>query len=176
MKRIITRILLLSVAILTVSCNKEPIPGITPDELLKDGSKLAMTKIDLKDSKEDAVTDFATAAVYRKSDKDGQSWLWASSGGKMVYDSFFLSIYFQNIDMMKIGETLKPSRFFFAFPASNDSSDHPTEYRGKITLADKGDDYVILEFQKVGYSCAMGDYLTDGYLYCTLKDYFDVFD
>lgn len=173
MKRIFTRILLLSVAILTVSCSKEPIPGITLDELLKDGSKVAMTKIDLKDSKEDAVTDFAGATVYRKSDKSGQSWLWALSGGKTVYDSFFLSIYFQSIDKMKIGATLKPSSFCFSYPASNDSGNKTLEYSGKITLADKGDDYVILEFRKVGYSCAMGDYLTDGYLYCALKDDFD---
>ena len=170
MKRLITRILLLTVAILAVACNKEPIPSITPEELLKDASKVATTEIDLKGDKADAITDFATATVYRKSDIAGQSWLSAWSGGTMVYDIFYLSIHFQNIERMKIGETLKPSRFSFSFPASSDSGNYTQEYRGKITLAGKGDDYVILEFHNVSCSCTMGDYITNGYLYCTLED------
>ena len=64
----------------------------------------------------------------------------------MVYDAFMLSIYFDSIEKMKVGDELK------------------------ITLADKGDDHVILHFRNVSFSCSFGDYLTDGYLYCPLYD------
>lgn len=88
----------------------------------------------------------------------------------MVYDMFMLSCYFDSIDDMKVGETLKPSRFMFSFIASSDSNATTYEYEGKITLADKGEDYIILHFNKVRFSCSYGDYLTDGYLYCPLYE------
>ena len=105
---------------------------------------------------------------------DGQSWFVASSGGKMVYDMFMMSIYFDSIDKMKVRETLKPSRFMFSFFASSTSDATTYTYGGKISLADKGDDYVILHFDKVSVSCSFGDYVTDGYLYCPLFDEYEV--
>ena len=116
---------------------------------------------------------FPNVAVYRKSEFEGQSWLAAFSGGKMVYDMFMLSIYFDSVDQMKVGDTLKPSRFMFTFPASSDSNATTHTYDGNITLADKGDDYVILRFDKVSFSCSFGDYLTDGYLYCPLFEKYE---
>jgi hypothetical protein len=71
---------------------------------------------------------------------------------------------------MEIGDTLKASRSIFSFIASSDSNATTYSYNGTITLADKGDDYVILHFNKVRFSCSMGEYLTDGYLYCPLFD------
>ena len=105
---------------------------------------------------------------------DGQSWFVASSGGKMVYDMFMMSIYFDSIDRMKVGDTLKPSRFMFSFFASSTFEATTHTYGGKITLVDKGDDYVILHFDKVSVSCSFGDYVTDGYLYCPLFDEYEV--
>ena len=177
MKRFLTRTALLCVVFMAASCGKESIPSVSPEDLLKDSAEIAWTRISLKgDSGEgsDASASFKTATVYRTSDMEGQSWFSAWSGGKMSYDCFFLSIYFQNIDGMKIGETLKPGRFMFMFPLSSDSDDYTSEYRGKITLAGKGDDYVILEFHEVGFSCGKGDYLIDGYLYCPLEDVFNL--
>ena len=92
----------------------------------------------------------------------------------MQYDCFCLSIYFQDVDQMKVGEALKPSRFFFSFYFSSNSDDSAFEYSGKIILAEKGEDYVILDFQNVGVSCGMGDYVTDGYLYCPLEEKYDL--
>ena len=150
------------------SCDKD---YISPDELFKDGSMVAKTTIHTKTGDlEDTVTGFRRAAVYKKSDMEGQSWFIAFSGGKMVYDAFVLSIYFDGIDKMKVGEALNPSRFWFSFFFSSDSRASTSKYGGKITLAAKGEDYVFLRFHKVSVSCSFGKYVTDGYLYCQLID------
>ena len=155
-----------------VSCSKD---YISPEEFFKGGYKVANTAIHTRgDEYEDTETSFQRIAVYRKSDMDGQSWFVASSGGKMVYDYFMLSIYFDSIDKMKVGDTLKPSSMLFIFPASSDSRARTDTYDGKITLSDKGDNYVILHFDKVSVSCSFGDYVTDGYLYCPLFDEYEV--
>ena len=155
-----------------VSCGKN---YITPDELFKDGSKVAKTTIHTRSGEfEDTVIPFASTAVYRKSDLDGMSWLCAMSGGKMVYDSFLFSLYFDSIDRMRVGDVLNPGRFLFSFFYSSDSNATTHTYGGKITLADKGDDYVILRFDQVSFSCSFGDYVIDGYLYCPLLEEFAV--
>lgn len=154
------------------SCDKD---YISPDELFKDGSMVAKTTIHTKTGDfEDTVTGFRRAAVYKKSDMEGQSWFIAFSGGKMVYDAFVLSIYFDGIDKMKVGEVLNPSRFWFSFYYSSDSRASTSKYGGKITLAAKGEDYVILRFHKVSFSTIFGECLTNGYLYCPLFDEYDV--
>ena len=164
---------MLALAVMAVSCGKE---AISPEDLLSSGSKMARTKISL--SKEyggtEVITSFASKVVYRKSEFEGQSWLTAFSGGKMVFDIFYLSLYFQDVEKMKVGETLKPSRSMFSFIASSDSNATTFEYSGKITLVDKGEDYVILNFHKVTFKCSMGTYETDGFLYCELKDEFEI--
>ena len=170
MKRILTQIMLLSVALLTVSCGKD---YITPDELFRDDAKIAKTKITVKSDNGETTKEtvpFERVVVYKTSEFSSQSWLSAWSGGKMSYNMFSLSIFFQDIEKMKVGETLKPSHVMFSLPASSDSRDYTDEYSGKITLADKGEDYVILDFHKVGFSIGKGDYLVDGYLHCKLED------
>jgi len=170
MKRLIITALA-SVALLfaMVSCSKD---YISPEELFSDGSKVAKTTIQTKSSDyEDTVTTFNDPTVYRKNgEEEGQSWFVAWSGGRMVYDMFMLSIFFDSIDNMEVGDKLHITHFMFAFPASSDSRAYTSTYSGKITLADKGEDYVILQFHKVSVSCLYGKYVTDGYLYCTLKD------
>ena len=166
MKQTVTRIVLIAAALVALACSKE---SISPDDLFNAHVKVAQTTIKTKGwDYEDTVTSFPSVAIYKKSDIQGQSWFTASSGGRMVYDMFFLSIYFDNIDKMKVGGTLKPSRFMFTFPASSDSRATAHEYVGTITVAGKGDDYVILHFHSFRVSCIFGDYLTDGYLYCPL--------
>lgn len=169
MKRFLSRIAILALAVMAASCGKGT---ISPEELFQSGSNMAKTKISL--SKDfggtEEITSFASKVVYRRSEFEGQSWLSAFSGGKMVYDIFYLSLYFQDVEKMKVGETLKPSRTMFSFIASNDSNATTFEYSGKITLADKGEDYVILNFHKVTFKCSMGTYVTDGYLYCKIED------
>lgn len=168
MRHLLTRLAVLTLTLMAASCSKD---YISPDELFQDGSKEAKTIIHTKSKEfEDAVATFRSKAVYRKSDIAGQSRLSAFSGGKMVYDSFMLSVYFDSIDKMKVGDTLKPSRVMFSFPASSDSNATTHTMGGKITLADRGDDYVILRFRRVTFSCSLGDCLIDGYLYCPLFD------
>ncbi len=172
MKHILIWLAFFAVAVLAVSCRKD---CLSPEELFKDSSKVAKTTINAKSNEfEDTVISFSSPVVYRKSDMEGKSWLSAWSGGRMVYDMFMLSIYFDNIDNTKVGYTLKTSRFMFSFPASSDSNATTYTYEGRITLADKGDDYVILHFHKVSFSCSFGKYVIDGYLYCTLKDEFQI--
>ncbi len=168
MKHTISQFILVAVALIAASCSKDT---ISPEELFRDEARIAKTTIRTKSSEfEDTVTTFSRVKVCKQSDVEGQSWLCAWSGGKMVYDTFSLSIYFDSIDKMKIGDELKISRFRFSFVFSSDSNATTYEYGGKITLADKGDDHVILHFQNVSFSCSFGDYLTDGYLYCPLYD------
>ena len=165
------RLIIFAAALMTLSCTKD---YITPDELFNDASKMAKTTIKTRsDEYEDTVTWFPNVAVYRKSDFEGQSWLCAFSGGKMVYDAFMLSIYFDSIDQMKVGDTVKPSRFLFSFIFSSDGNATTHEYGGRIKVADKGDDYVILCFNKVSVNCSFGKYLTDGYLYCPLFEEYE---
>lgn len=171
MKHLFTILASVATLFALASCNKN---DITPEELFKDSNKVAKTTIHTRsDEYEDTETTFERIAVYRKSEEKGQSCFVASSGGKMVYDMFIMSIYFDSIDRMKVGDTLKPSRFMFLFFASSDSEASTYAYEGKITLADKGDDYVILHFDKVSVSCSFGDYVTDGYLYCPLFDEYE---
>ena len=169
MKQTLIQLVFFAVALVAASCSKD---YLTPEELFKDSSKLAKTVIHTKGNGEKTETTFQNMAVYRKSEMEGKSWFVASSGGRMVYDMFMLSIYFDSIDKMKVGETLKPSRVMFSFTASSDSNATTYSYQGKITLAGKGDDYVIFHFKKVRFSCSLGDYLTDGYLQCPLYDEF----
>lgn len=171
MKHFFTMLASVAALFSLISCSKDHY--ISPEELFKDSNKVAKTAIHTRsDEYEDTETTFQRIAVYRKSDQKGQSWFVAFSGGKMVYDMFMMSIYFDSIDKMKVGETLKPSRFMFSFFASSDSEASTYTYGGKITLADKGGDYVILHFDNVRVSCSFGDYVTDGYLYCPLFDEF----
>ena len=154
------------------SCSKD---YISPEELFGNEAKVAKTKIHTRsDEFEDTETTFKSVAVYRKSDMEGKSWFCAMSGGRMVYDAFMFSLYFDDIDRMHVGDVLKPGRFMFGFFFSSDSYAYTDSYEGKITLADRGDDYVILRFQKVAVSCSYGQYVTDGYLYCPLQDEFDM--
>ena len=164
MKHLFTMLASFAALFSLVSCSKD---YISPEEFFKGGYKVAKTAIHTRsDEYEDTETSFQRMAVYRKSDEKGQSWFVASSGGKMVYDMFMMSIYFDSID--------KPSRFMFSFIASSTSDATTYTYGGKISLADKGDDYVILHFDKVSFSCSFGDYVTDGYLYCPLFDKYEV--
>ncbi len=165
------RIIAMAVALMALSCSKDNPYNISPEDLVNDPMKIAKTTITTKgpDATE-ATASFSKVAAYRKSEFEGQSWFVAYSGGRMVYDMFMLSCYFDSIDDMKVGETLKPSRFMFSFIASSDSNATTYEYEGKITLADKGEDYIILHFDKVRFSCSYGDYLTDGYLNCPLYE------
>ena len=166
MKQVFATFITLAALLTAVSCSKE---YMTPDELFKDSSKVAKTVIRTKgEESTETETTFSNIALYRYSDKEGQSWFRAFSGGKMVYDAFMLSIYFKSIDQMKVGETIKPSSVMFSFIFSSDSRATTHEYDGKITLAGKGDDYVILHFNRVRFNCVFGETLTNGYLYCPL--------
>lgn len=82
MKRIATVLASIVALLALTSCDKD---YISPDELFKDGSKVAKTTIHTKsDVYEDTVTEFKNVTVYRKSDYEGKSWFIAYSGGKMV--------------------------------------------------------------------------------------------
>ena len=169
MKRIIT----MAVALIALSCCKDNSYDISPDDLINDASLVAKTTITTRGNDADkTVVPFSDVDVYKRSEFEGQSHFIAMSGGKMVYDAFMLSIYFNSIDEMKVGDTLKTSRFMFSFVLSSDSEASTYTYEGKIKLAAKGDDYVILHFDKVRCSCSMGDYLIDGYLNCPLSEEF----
>lgn len=167
MKRIFVLITLLAVALSLVSCNKhEP----TPKELAINDLTMAKTAIHTKgDVYEDTVTTFQDASVYRNSDQAGSSWFIAFSGGRMAYDSFMLSLYFDSIDKLKVGDALSFNSVRFSFILSSDSNATThDDYTGRITLAEKRSDYVILHFEALRFTCSFGEYVTDGYLKCPL--------
>ena len=166
MKRIFVLITLLAVALSLVSCNKhEP----TPKELAINDLTMAKIAIHTKgDVNEDTVTSFRDAAVYKKSEKAGKSWFVAYTGGRMVYDAFTLSLYFNSVDNLKVGDALNLNDVLFSFILSSDSNASTHDCEGKITLAEKGSDYVILRFEALRFNCSLGEYVTDGYLRCPL--------
>ena len=163
------RIIAMAVALMALSCGKDNPYNISPVDLLNNPSMVANTTITTRNGDiEETVTPFKSFAVYKKSEYERQSHFCAMSGGRMVYDAFILSVYFDDIEKMKVGDTLNPRRFLFSFFFSSDSRATTDTYEGKIKLAAKGDDYVILHFDKVLCSCSFSDYLIDGYLNCPL--------
>ena len=171
MKHLLRTLASVSVLLALASCHKANYSSYwDPKDLDLDPAVVAKTTIHFSQyySYHDEVATFKSATIYRKSDMEGKSYFIAWSGGKMVYDMFMLSIYFDSIDELKAGDTLYPSRFLFAFPASSDSRAMTHTYEGKITVAAKGVDYVVLQFHNLSLSCYYGDYVTDGYLKCQL--------
>lgn len=167
MKRIFTFLTVCAAALVLASCSKE---NISPEYLDRNPSKAAEISIVSKGTFENTVTMFKKSDIYRKSEFEGQSWLYAFSGGKMVYDAFMLSIYFDCIDNLNAGDTITPSSCMFTFFYSSDSNATAHEYEGKITIADKGEDYVIIDFHEVIFDCSFGEYTIDGYLNCPLHE------
>ena len=176
MKHAFTFFATIALALAAVSCNKD---YITPEELLNDDLKAVRTKVHTKgDNPVDAVTKIDRAVFWRTTFSlncgvcsGEKSMLWAVSEGKMVYDFFTMNIYFDRvIDNMKVGDVVRPAKSMFTFPYSSDSNNSTESYEGRITIAAKGDDYVIIHFNKVRFSVAFGDYEMNGYLYCNIYD------
>ena len=88
----------------------------------------------------------------------------------MVDDYFWLSMYFDSTDNLNAGDMIIPDGCMFSFVFSSDSNATTHEYDGTITFIDKGSDFVVLHFDKVLFTCSFGEYLIDGYLYCTLHN------
>lgn len=167
MKRVFIFLTICVSALALASCNKE---DISPEYLDKNPSKAAEIRFASKGEFKNTITMFRESNVYRKSEFEGQSWFYAFSGGKMVYEAFALSIYFDNIDTLNVGDVITPSRCWFSFIYSSNSNATAHEYEGKITIADKGEDYVIIDFHKVIFDCSFGKYTIDGYLECPLYE------
>ena len=72
--------------------------------------------------------------------------------------------------MLYAGDVIIPSRCWFSFIFSSDSNATAYEYDGKISVAKKGKDYVILDFHQVKFDCSFGEYTIDGYLNCPLYE------
>ena len=168
------RIIAMAVALMALSCSKGNPYHVSPEDLLNNPKLVAKTTITTRNGDfEETVTPFKSVAVYKKSEYESQSHFCALSGGKRVHDAFMLSVYFDDIEKMKVDDTLKDSRFFFSFVFSSDSEATAYEYDGTIKLAAKGDDYVILHFDNVLCHCSFGDYLIDGYLNCPLYEEYE---
>lgn len=173
MKRILTLSLYLIAATMALSCSKDL---FTPDGFLIDKSLVAKTTIQPKDEIqarqddfETTIVDFRDGTVLRTFEVEGQSHLMAHSAGKIDWDYFYLIIYFDYIDNMKVGDTLNPSFCSFRLLLSGTHRAWADTYDGKITLAAKGDDYVVFYFDKVTFTTYYYVYVMDGYLRCNLK-------
>ena len=167
MKRTLILIALCTFAFAAASCSKDDGNNRRPDI---DTSETARITIARTDSHDEIVTLFSDMAVYRNSDLKGKSHLSASSGGKMVYDAFMLSIYFDCIDNLNVGDRIIPSRCMFSFFYSSDSNATTYEYEGTISLADKSADQAIIHFDNVRFICSLGEYTIEGYLICPLLE------
>lgn len=172
MKRLLSLSLILIAATMALSCSKDL---FTPDGFLLDKSLVAKTTIqpkeEIQSGREDietTIVDFQDGTVHRTFEVEGQSSLLAHSTGRMVYDAFWLSIYFNYIDNMKVGDVLNPSYCRFSLIFSSSSYTWDFDYDGTITMVAKGDDYVVFYFDKVTFSTISYTYVMDGYLRCTL--------
>ena len=167
MKRRLILIVLCTFAFAATSCRKDDGSIRTPDNDMSETAKVIITK---DGSNEETMTLFSKTAVYRKSELEGKSHFMASSGGKMVYDAFMLSIYFDCIDNLNAGDTITPSSCMFTFFYSSDSNATTHGYEGTISLADKSAEQVIIHFDNVKFTCSFGEYIIDGYLNCPLYE------
>lgn len=168
MKRLLVLTAVLAAALLLVSCDKH---DPTPEELSMNDLTVAKTAIHTKgDIYEDTETTFRDASVYRNSDQAGSSWFIAYSGGRMAYNAFVLSLYFDSIDKLKVGDALSFNSVLFSFILSSNINATTHDYTGRITLAEKRSDYVILHFEALRFTCSFGEYVTDGYLRCPLYE------
>ena len=133
MKHLLTCFAVFAVAIVAASCSKE---NISAEEFFLDSSRVAKTIIYPKNDyfNDPTVTTFRDALIIKESDKQGQSMLFAASSGKLVYDCFCITIFFDDIDHIREGDTLTPNSYglllFFSNTAYNAILDG-----GKITLA-----------------------------------------
>ena len=167
MKRIFTFLTVCAAALVLTSCSKD---NMSPEYLDRNPSKTAEIRITSKGAFKNTVKMFSRSEIYKKSDIKGKSWFHAFSRGKMVYEVFALNIYFDNIDTLNAGDVIIPSRCWFSFIYSSDSNATAYEYDGKISVAKKGKDYVILDFHQVKFDCSFGEYTIDGYLNCPLYE------
>lgn len=164
MKRVLVLLAALAVALSLASCGKQ---DPTPEELSM--NELTMAKIAIHTKSEynhDTETLFRDAIVYETCEMDGNSWFTAMSGGKMVYDSFMISLYFDSISKMKVGDRLRFNSVLFSFILSSDSNATTDSCEGTVTLAARSSDYVVLHFESFRFTCSMGEYVIDGYLKC----------
>lgn len=169
MKRIITLITIITGVLISTSCSKD---SQSSEESENRNSETAKITITTKSEKSDEIiTRFSNVLFYKKSDIEGKSHLWASTAGKMVYDYFILSIYFDYIDKINTGDIITPSQCWFSFALSSDMDASSYDYEGTITLVDKNDDQVVLYFDKVLFRCSFGDYLIDGHLTCPVLEH-----
>lgn len=172
MKRIFTAITIAAFSIMGISCSKE---YDSPEDFGKKPIEAAKVEISTRgDLAEKSVTFFRKAAVYRTSGFEGQSWLCASSNGKMVHELFILSLYFESIDALDAGDIIDLTRCMFSFVLSSDIDATTYEYEGTIRLADKGSDFAVFHFDKVLFKCSFGEYLIDGYLNCPLLEEYEL--
>ena len=163
------RIIAIAVALMALSCSKDNIYHISPEDLVNNPMMVAKTTITTRnDQFDDTVTSFKLVKVYKESETAGKSSFIAISGGKMVYEVFMLSFDFDRIDTLEVGDDVNISHFMFSFTASSDSNATAQEYEGTVRLADKGADYAILHFDNLSCSCSFGDYLIDGFLNCPI--------
>ncbi len=167
MKRTLILIALCTLVFAATSCSKDNGTNRNPDIDTSETARITITKTD---SHDDIVILFSNMAVYRKSDMEGKSYLSALSGGKMVYDAFLLSIYFDSIDNLNAGDTITSSKCMLSFFYSSDSNSTAYEYEGTISLAEKSKDQVTIYFDEVKFTCSFGEYLIDGYLECPLYE------
>ena len=164
MKRVLVLLAALAVALSPASCSKQ---DPTPEELSM--NELTMAKIAIHTKSEyyqDTVTPLQNAIVYETCEMDGNSWFMAMSGGRRVYDSFMISLYFDSISKMKVGDRLRFNSVLFSFILSSNSNATTDSCEGTVTLAARSSDYVVLHFESFRFTCSMGEYVIDGYLKC----------
>ena len=168
MKHLLIYFAVFAVAIVATSCSKE---NISAEDFYMDSSRVATITIYPKNDifNGNTITAFKDAFIINESKYEGQSMLFALSEGKLVHDFFSITIYFDDIDNIRVGNKLRPSSYSFALLFSSTAYNAILD-GGKITLSYLSDDYVILHFDKVIFNSLDFVYVIDGYLNCRLYD------
>ncbi|MBO4536793.1 MAG: hypothetical protein J5702_06260 [Bacteroidales bacterium] len=89
----------------------------------------------------------------------------ASTSGKQVDNSLWLTIYFY--DDTAIGQELKLERIHFSAPLSSNSNNYTSAFTGKIILKEKNNKKAVLRMQDVHFKIAVGEYILNGDLVAT---------
>jgi hypothetical protein len=167
---------------MSVSCEKMSTASLSKDIPLSITSPDGVTKVvsilsksdDSEGENGESDLAFRIALLSDPSDIEGCIHLYAFTNGRMVDDSFFMSMYLKK-SSMAVGKEPDFERLLFCLPLSNDNRNSADSFDGHIYIKEHSSEQVTLRFKKAVFKIAQGTYLLNGDLTFMAGDLKDCF-
>lgn len=161
---------------LAISCEKSrlgtgDITGSQPLTLsLPDGTTYSMLVKSDEGEGTDGKSDlaFRNATFQYPSDIEGCVFLSAFTNGRMVHDSFFMSLYLK-ADSLSPGKEPEFERILFCLPLSSYSGARADTFKGHIYIKEQSSEQIVLRFKKTVFELSGANYTLNGDLVYTKK-------